>query len=157
MGGGAGDDGNRQDAGRRHQAALAAQMERLSEMRASPTLRDALKRSETQLTLINQLLRTLDPFFKLRTTMPARAIQAYLLVAQKEGQSVTELAKAADLPITTMSRNLLDMGDRNRYFEEGAGLVVGEDNPFNRREKLYSLTPKGRALLASTTKTAAGP
>jgi hypothetical protein len=51
-----------------------------------------------------------------------------------------------------MSRNLLDMGDRNRYFEEGAGLVEGRDNPLNRREKLYSLTPKGRVLLASITK-----
>lgn len=111
-------------------------------------------RSEEQLTLINQLLRSLDPFFKLRTTMPARCVQAYLLVAQKEGLTVTELAKKADLPVTTMSRNLLDMGDRNRYFEEGAGLVEGKDNLFNRREKLYSLTPKGRALLASITKAA---
>lgn len=111
-------------------------------------------RTEEQTALINQMLKSLDPFFKLRTTMPARCVQAYLLVAQKEGLSVSELAKKADLPITTMSRNLLDMGDRNRYFEEGAGLVEGKDNIFNRREKLYSLTPKGRALLASITKAA---
>lgn len=109
-------------------------------------------RSEAQLAIIDQMLKSLDPFFKLRTTMPARCVQAYLLVARKEGQSVSELAKIADLPVTTMSRNLLDMGDRNRYFEEGAGLVASEDNPFNRREKLYSLTPKGRALLASITR-----
>ena len=109
-------------------------------------------RSEEQLALINQLLHTLDPFFRIRGTMPARHVQAYLLVAQKEGQTVTELAKKADMPVTTMSRNLLDMGDRNRYFEEGAGLVEGQDNPLNRRERLYSLTPKGRALLASITK-----
>lgn len=109
-------------------------------------------RSEAQLTLISQLLSTLDPFFRIRDTMPLRFVQAYLLVAQKEGQSVTDLAKRADMPVTTMSRTLLDMGDRNRYFEEGAGLVVGEDNAFNRRERLYSLTHKGRALLASITK-----
>lgn len=111
-------------------------------------------RTEEQAALINQMLKSLDPFFKLRTTMPARCVQAYLLVAQKEGLTVTELAKKAELPVTTMSRNLLDMGDRNRYFEEGAGLVESKDNLFNRREKLYSLTPKGRALLASITKAA---
>jgi DNA-binding MarR family transcriptional regulator len=109
-------------------------------------------RSEAQLTLIADLLAKLDPFFRIRGTMPLRYVQAYLLVAQKEGQSVTDLAKKADMPVTTMSRNLLDMGERNRYFEEGAGLVVGEDNPLNRRERLYSLTHKGRALLASITK-----
>jgi DNA-binding MarR family transcriptional regulator len=112
-------------------------------------------RSEAQIAAITQLLWTLDPFFRIRGTMPLRHVQAYLLVARKEGQTVTELAKQADMPVTTMSRNLLDMGDRNRYFEEGAGLVVGEDNPLNRRERLYSLTHKGRALLASITKGAA--
>jgi DNA-binding MarR family transcriptional regulator len=109
-------------------------------------------RSEAQLNVIAQLLSTLDPFFRIRGTMPLRHVQAYLLVAQKEGQTVTELAKKADMPVTTMSRNLLDMGERNRYFEEGAGLVVGEDNPYNRRERLYRLSHKGRALLASITK-----
>ena len=108
--------------------------------------------NEQQLAFISQLLRSLDPFFRIRGTMPARHVQAYLLVAQKEGLTVTELAKRADMPVTTMSRVLLDMGDRNRYFEEGAGLVEGEDNPLNRREKMYRLTPKGRALLASMTK-----
>jgi DNA-binding MarR family transcriptional regulator len=112
-------------------------------------------RSEAQLSVIGQLLSTLDPFFRIRGTMPLRHVQAYLLVAQKEGQTVTELAKKADMPVTTMSRNLLDMGERNRYFEEGAGLVEGEDNPLNRRERLYTLTHKGRALLASITKGAA--
>jgi DNA-binding MarR family transcriptional regulator len=109
-------------------------------------------RTEPQLALIGQLLNVLDPFFRVRGTMPARHVQAYFLVAQKEGQTVTELAKKADMPVTTMSRILLDMGERTRYFEEGAGLVQGEDNPLNRRERLYSLTHKGRALLASITK-----
>lgn len=102
--------------------------------------------------VIEQLLVSLDPFFRIRGTMPARNVQAFLLVAQKEGLNVTELAKKADMPVTTMSRILLDMGERNRYFEEGAGLVEGEDNPLNRRERLYNLTHKGRALLASITK-----
>jgi hypothetical protein len=50
---------------------------------------DKRERNEEQLTVINQLLKGLDPFFRIRGTMPARYVQAYLLVAQKEGQTVT--------------------------------------------------------------------
>ena len=106
-------------------------------------------RSNGEADVIEQILALLDPLFKLRATMPARAIQAFLLVAQKEGLSVGEYAKRAGVSATTMSRYLLDMGERDRNYDEGAGLVVGKENVLNRREKLYSLTPKGRALLAS--------
>lgn len=109
-------------------------------------------RTEAQMAHIQQLLNSLDPFFRVRGTIPARWLQTFLLVAQKEDQTVTELAKRADIAVTTMSRILLDMGERNRYLEEGAGLLQSVDNVMNRREKLYSLTPKGRALFASIMK-----
>jgi DNA-binding MarR family transcriptional regulator len=110
---------------------------------------DRAERSNGEAAAITQILALLDPLFAIRATLPARAIQAFLLVAQKEGLSVGEYAKRAGLSPTSMSRNLLDMGERDRNFEEGAGLVEGKENVLNRREKLYSLTPKGRALLAS--------
>jgi DNA-binding MarR family transcriptional regulator len=110
---------------------------------------DRAERSDAEAAAITQILALLDPLFAIRATLPARAIQAFLLVAQKEGLSVGEYAKRAGLSPTTMSRNLLDMGERDRNYEEGAGLVEGKENVLNRREKLYSLTPKGRALLAS--------
>lgn len=113
---------------------------------------DQAERSGPQLATIRHALALLDPFFRIRATMPARCIQAYLLVCEKEGLSVGEYAKRAGLSPTTMSRNLLDMGERDRNYEEGAGLVQGVENVLNRREKLYHLTPKGRALLASITK-----
>ena len=47
---------------------------------------------------------------------------------------------------STMSRDLLDIGERDRYMEDGLGLVVGRDKPENRREKEYFLSPKGRAM-----------
>lgn len=111
-------------------------------------------RTDAQLARIQQLLDGLDPFFRVRTTMPARYVQAFLLVAQKEGLSVAEYAKRADQPMTTMSRILLDMSERGRSpgSDDGAGLVEGSENPMDMREKLYALTPKGRALLASIMK-----
>lgn len=111
-----------------------------------------VSRSEGQLLLLRSLLGALDPFFRIRATFPARSIQAFLLVSEKEGLSVSEYAKRADMPITTMSRNLIDMSDRDSNYDEGLGLVEGNENPTNRREKIYNLTAKGRALLAHITK-----
>jgi DNA-binding MarR family transcriptional regulator len=108
-------------------------------------------RTDAQLRFIRLMLRALEPFFSIRTAMPARCVQAFLLVAEKEGLSVDDYARKADMSPTTMSRNLLDLGERDRKGDEGAGLVQGEDNIFDRRQKVYSLTPKGRALLAALT------
>lgn len=116
------------------------------------TLNNHSTRSEVQLALIRQTLTTLEPFFRIRGTMTARSIQSFLLVAEKEELSVSEYAKRADMPVTTMSRNLIDMTERDSRYDEGAGLIEGRDNPMNRREKIYNLTPKGRALLASITR-----
>lgn len=84
--------------------------------------------------------------------MPIKTLQAFLIVANEEGLTVTEYAKRAGMPITTMSRLLIDMSGSNRYHEQGPNLVVGVDNPNNRRERTYALTMKGRALLARVTK-----
>jgi DNA-binding MarR family transcriptional regulator len=66
--------------------------------------------------------------------------------------AINEYAKRGALSPITMSRNLIDMGERDRNHEEGPGLVESHENIMNRRETLYRLTPKGRALLASITK-----
>jgi len=102
---------------------------------------------DRQTTVASKLLIALDPFFEFRGTMPARAIQAFLCVAEKPGLSVAEYAKRVGISPTTMSRFLLDLGERNRDGDEGHGLVDGKENILNRRERLYHLSLKGQALL----------
>jgi DNA-binding MarR family transcriptional regulator len=109
-------------------------------------------RTEAQLAVVHSMLAGLDPFFRLRPTIPARCVQAFFLVAEKEDLPVSDYAKRGDLSATTMSRNLIDMGARDRNHNEGAGLVESHTNIMNRRETLYRLTPKGRALLAAITR-----
>lgn len=123
-------------------------------MRATPAMKatDNPRRSDDQLAVIKSMLAGLDPFFRLRPTIPARCVQAFFLVAQQEGLAINEYAKRGALSPITMSRNLIDMGERDRNHEEGPGLVESHENIMNRRETLYRLTPKGRALLASITK-----
>ena len=110
------------------------------------------RRTEAQLAVVHSMLAGLDPFFRLRPTIPARCVQAFFLVAEKEELPVSEYAKRGGLSATTMSRNLIDMGERDRNHNEGAGLVESFTNIMNRRETLYRLTPKGRALLAAITR-----
>jgi hypothetical protein len=117
----------------------------------APKQRDSSKRSERQQAVIDLMLAGLDPFFRLKPTIPARCVQAFFLVAAKEDQSITAYAKKGDLSANTMSRNLIDMGERDRNQEEGPALVEKYENILNRREHLYRLTPKGRALLAAIT------
>ena len=124
-------------------------------MRSTHTMRKATDnpyRSAEQTTVIHSMLAGLDPFFRLRPTIPARCVQAFFLVAEKEGLPVSEYAKRGGLSATTMSRNLIDMGERDRNHEEGPGLVESHENIMNRRETLYRLSPKGRALLAAITR-----
>jgi DNA-binding MarR family transcriptional regulator len=96
---------------------------------------------------IGSLLSALDPFFQIRGTMPAQYIKAFLLVAFEEGLSLSEYAERAGVSLSVMSRHLQDIGDRNRYKEEGFGLVTSRTNPLELRRHEFSLTPRGRALL----------
>ena len=85
--------------------------------------------------------------------MPLSYVTACLLVGMEEGKGVTEYASAVNTSPTVMTRNLLDIGDRNRQCEEGYGLVTPERDLFDLRRHLARITPKGKAI-ANRVKTA---
>jgi hypothetical protein len=78
---------------------------------------------------------------------PLQYVQAFLAVVIEEGLSVTEYARKNKQPTATMSRHLLDIGDRTRKMKPGLGLVTSRPNPLERRKLEYFLTDKGRALI----------
>jgi DNA-binding MarR family transcriptional regulator len=104
------------------------------------SLRDEEKRK------LRALLAALEPFRKLRSTMPMQYIVSFLLVALDEGEGVTEYARQAGVSQTVMSRHLLDIGARNRHMEDGFGLVDDRQDPMNLSKHQKLLTPKGRTL-----------
>jgi DNA-binding MarR family transcriptional regulator len=81
--------------------------------------------------------------------MPTNKLMTLLTVTLKEGLTVDEYAKRAGISPTTMSRHLLDLGEIDRNGKPGLGLVDGRTNVTNQREKIYGLTPKGRALVTT--------
>jgi DNA-binding MarR family transcriptional regulator len=71
---------------------------------------------------------------------------AFAEVLLEPGLSVSEYAERLHVSKSTMSRALLDIGDRNRKGEPGVGLVTSRPNPLDRRQLEYMLTTKGHAL-----------
>jgi DNA-binding MarR family transcriptional regulator len=92
---------------------------------------------------LRTLVHVLDHF----DAAPASMIEAFLLVAMNEGCSLKDVVEMSGKPQSTVSRHLLDLGDRNRQGEPGLGLVAWRIAPDELRRKEYTLTAKGRALL----------
>jgi DNA-binding MarR family transcriptional regulator len=91
--------------------------------------------------LMGQVRSSIDP------AVPAQLVQTFLVVAQHEGKSLREIQERLDASMSTVSRHLLDLGERNRKMEPGYGLVDRRPNPVNLRENTYKLTPKGSLLI----------
>lgn len=97
--------------------------------------------------LLRSLCEALGEFRNLSVTMPVGEVYMFLMVALNEGSSLSELAEKADMKLSTASRYLLDLSDKQRIGKDGFGLVSREQDPAELRKNMYSLTPKGRNVL----------
>jgi DNA-binding MarR family transcriptional regulator len=99
---------------------------------------------------LSTLAAALRPFRELGSAlqmqMPVSVVATFLLVAQKEGRTVSELAKSAGVTLAKMSRQLADLSDVNRYGAPGLGLIEQRVELYDRRFMRSRLTEKGRAL-----------
>jgi len=71
-------------------------------------------------------------------------LRTFLAVGIQEGQGVTEIAERLGAANATISRQLLDLGIRNRKLEDGFGLVEPRVDRSDLRKRSYYLTDKGR-------------
>jgi DNA-binding MarR family transcriptional regulator len=97
--------------------------------------------------VLASLLKALKPFHDLDSTMPLQYVTAFLHVALKEGQTVSEYAKILGTSQSLMTRHLADIGKINRYHEAGFDLVEAKDDLMDRRTKRNQLTAKGQRLV----------
>lgn len=102
--------------------------------------------SEVEKKHVSALLQALEAFLQMRHDMPLRYATAFLSVAEEEGLPVSEYAKRSNVSPSVMSRHILDIGDRDRYMDEGMGLVTKRQDPMELRTHRVFLTDKGRAL-----------
>lgn len=101
---------------------------------------------------LQRLYYALDEIKGIAAHMPVGQIMALLLVAVHENKPMKDLAAIADTNISTISRQLIDLGARNRRMEPGYGLIEQRQNPMNLRENRYSLTLKGNHLIKGVLK-----
>lgn len=81
---------------------------------------------------------------------PYQMVRLFLLTALIEGTDnadMAELKRRTGLSQSVVSRHILDMGERNRYKDEGHMLVDMRPKPTDRRYHEVSLTARGRALV----------
>ncbi|WP_038965411.1 hypothetical protein [Bradyrhizobium diazoefficiens] len=56
------------------------------------------------------LANAISVMLSIRCTMPLQYVMTFLQIAQEEGLSITALAARRELPVSTLSRHLLDLG-----------------------------------------------
>lgn len=91
----------------------------------------------------------------------AQAIQAFLLIAARHPTEIAmgEVEQRLNLTQTTTSRNLgyLSKGvTRSSDRQAGLGLIKVEEDPYYRKRKMCSLTPKGEKLAHTLSSTIGG-
>lgn len=115
-------------------AALATKLDRLS--RCLSVLEVATRRAppgEGQQELPSRI--TLD------------MVRVLLFVASNPLQSVRDIAASMGQPLSTTSRQLLDLGPKDRHLREGFGMVEAVADPIDMRIKRYRVTEKGREIV----------
>lgn len=90
------------------------------------------------------LANAISVMLSLRSTMPFQYVMTFLQIAQEEGLSITALAARRELPVSTLSRHLLDLGRTNRHNRPGFGLVrLATLDHHDQREHRVYLTERG--------------
>ena len=100
---------------------------------------------------LSTLAAALKPFRELgsqfKNAMPVSIVSTFLLIANREGKTVGELANLAGIRLAQMSRQLADLSEKNRYGSEGMGLIEQRLSNEDHRYMRNYLTVKGRALI----------
>lgn len=97
-----------------------------------------------------QMLDVIARLRKLDHEISAVEIAILMICAREDtrGQLVmSDLAKELGLNTATTSRHCANLGEINRYREQGLDLIKTKENPMDRRQKFISLTDNGRVLL----------
>jgi DNA-binding MarR family transcriptional regulator len=103
--------------------------------------------SDEEKAVLASLVKALKPFRELDSTMPLQYVTAFLQVAIKEGQTVSEYANILGMSQSLATRHLADIGKTNRYHEDGYDLIEAQNDVMDRRTKRNRLTAKGQRLV----------
>ena len=101
----------------------------------------------SKVTPIIKATQLIEELRKLDAEMPIQTAAAYLEVANREGQTMSEIAKTLGLAQSSCSRNISALSKRHRHGKAGLDLVIATEDPDERRRKIVRLTAKGKRVL----------
>jgi DNA-binding MarR family transcriptional regulator len=93
------------------------------------------------------LLLALQPFLQEDKNMAIQNLVMFLRVGMEEGESVSTYAEAAGMLKTVATRHLLDIGPRDRYGDEGLGLITQVRDRKDLRVQRAWVTQKGASMI----------
>lgn len=106
-------------------------------------------RSQEEQAVLRRALATLAVFqTEVNEHMSLQLAHTFLMVSLSEGKSLREYSELAGVAQSSMSRRLLDLGQKNRNNEPGHLLIERQQDPMELRKNIYTLSPKGRRLVA---------
>lgn len=95
-----------------------------------------------------KLKKLLDEFRKLDPTMPIAQVQSFLLAAQENNMSVSEMAERTGIKVSTSSRYLIQLGPKRHDEDPAYGLLERGVDPMEPRRARYTLSRRGKGLVA---------
>lgn len=100
-----------------------------------------------------RLMRVVDMMRMLDATLPIQTFSAFLVIATKEGQNVTEIGTRIGLGQSSASRNVSALTEWDWRKKVGLKLVEYRQDPMNLSIKTVWLTAKGKAMVEQITET----
>lgn len=89
-----------------------------------------------------QLFRALDPNIRIGP------VRSFLTVALNENMTVGEVARRTGSAVQTVSNHLRTLGEgQDKNGRPSLGLIASRRSPFDAREVVVRMTPKGHALV----------
>lgn len=96
---------------------------------------------------VDRLMSVLEAFRELDPDMPIQYALSFLTLARHPGLSIRELSERLGIAQSSASRNVAALSAWHSFRKPGHGLVEAKEDPRERRRKIVSLTPKGKALM----------
>lgn len=101
---------------------------------------------------LQECLRVVAEIRKVDPEMSLPELHVFLLIAnEEEGMSLTDVSGKAGVALATASRYIGHLGQIDRNYKPGLGLLDSREDPRERRKKIISLTDKGRQLVDKMT------
>jgi DNA-binding MarR family transcriptional regulator len=96
---------------------------------------------------IDRLRKVMDLLRVFDEQIPAQVFCTFFYVASHEGCTSSDLCRDLGLKPSSASRCTDWLSDYHRLGKPGMGLIVKTKDPFDQRNKLLKLTPKGKLIV----------